>query len=67
VDVDEGRPFVTEMSEPEDHGETGGITEDSADLTSWLLRKSDATKCLQLETCGARSRRHSKQCRKPTP
>jgi hypothetical protein len=39
VDVDEERPFVTAISEPEDHGETGGIAKDSADLTRWLLRK----------------------------
>jgi uncharacterized protein YjbJ (UPF0337 family) len=39
LDVDEERPFVTAISEPEDHGETGGIAKDSADLTRWLLRK----------------------------
>jgi superfamily II DNA or RNA helicase len=39
VDVDEERPFVTEMAGTQDHGEEGGLSDDASDLIRWLLKK----------------------------
>jgi superfamily II DNA or RNA helicase len=39
VDVDAERPFVTEMSEAQDHSDEGELAEDTPDLTRWLLKK----------------------------
>jgi superfamily II DNA or RNA helicase len=39
VDVGEERPFVTEMSEAQDHGDEEGLAENASDLIRWLLKK----------------------------